>query len=139
MSDQTWLVALVAATGLHLGFQLTITLVTYPALLDTSDESWAGAHADHGRRITPVVGVVYGSLAVAVAGALVTDRSAGTVVAAVGAATAGLATALVAAPTHGRLGTGRTPALVRRLRAADLVRTAGAALALVGALVALAR
>ena len=45
-----------------------------------------------------------------------------------------LTTALVAAPTHGRLGRGRTDALVRRLLVADRVRLLGAIVCLAGAL-----
>ena len=47
--------------------------------------------------------------------------------------------ALVAAPTHGRLGAGRTDALARRLTRADLVRTAAALIGLTGALTAALR
>ena len=47
-----------------------------------------------------------------------------------------LTTALVAAPAHGRLGDGFDPVLMERLLRADRLRTAGAAWALTGALVA---
>ncbi|WP_341229176.1 hypothetical protein [Nocardioides salarius] len=56
----------------------------------------------------------------------------------VGVAVAIGATAVSAAPTHGRLGReGPTPALVRRLLLADRVRLAGAVVAAVGAVAAL--
>ncbi|MGQ2937213.1 MAG: hypothetical protein ACT6SA_12000, partial [Aeromicrobium sp.] len=49
-----------------------------------------------------------------------------------------LATASVAAPTHGRLGSdGPTPALLRRLARSDLARTAAAWTGLVLSLLAL--
>ncbi len=37
----SWQATLVAATMLHLGFQLTITVVTYPALADVAPDRWA--------------------------------------------------------------------------------------------------
>jgi len=49
-----------------------------------------------------------------------------------------LVTATAAAPTHGRLGRGRTPELVARLLVADRVRLGCAVLALAGAVVAAA-
>ncbi len=129
--------ALVAATCLHLGFQLTVTVVVYPALLRASD--WSRSHAEHTRRITPLVAVVYGSLVVAGVWALVASRSAATWVAVGGAAVAVLATALVAGPAHGRLSAGKDDRVVRRLLAADRVRTAAAVVAAVGALSGLLR
>jgi formate-dependent nitrite reductase membrane component NrfD len=132
-----WPVALLGATALHAGFQATVTLLVYPALVDVRDDRWTSAHALHSRRITPLVGIVYVVLAVACAGALLADLgSAGAWVAGVGAAGAALATATVAAPTHGRLSTGRTQPLVRRLLVADRVRLGCAVLALAGGLLA---
>ena len=130
------LTALLVTAAVHLGFQLTITVVAYPALLATSDADWRAAHAAHGRRITPLVAVVYAALGVTSLGALVTSPSPAVVVAASACAVAALSTAAVAAPTHGRLGEGRTPELVRRLTVADLVRTVAAAVAVVAAAVA---
>ena len=130
------LIALLVAAAVHLGFQLTITVVAYPALLSTSDTDWHAAHAAHGRRITPLVAAVYGALVVTALGALVTSPSPAVVVAASACAVAVLSTAAVAAPTHGRVGKGRTVELVGRLRVADVVRTAAAALAVVAAVVA---
>lgn len=129
-------IALLVATALHLGFQLTITVVAYPALLATSDAEWTAAHAAHGRRITPLVAVVYGALVVTAIGALITAPSPAVVVSASACAVAALSTAAVAAPTHGRLGDGRSAGLVRRLQAADFVRTAAAAVAVAAAVVA---
>jgi sugar phosphate isomerase/epimerase len=132
------LIALLVAAAVHLGFQLTITVVAYPALLATPDSEWRAAHAAHGRRITPLVAVVYGALVVTAVGALLTDPSPAVVVAASACAVAALSTAAVAAPTHGRLGDGRTAELVRRLTVADVVRTAAAVVAVVAAAVAVA-
>lgn len=130
------LTALLVAAAVHLGFQLTITLVAYPALLATPDPQWRAAHAAHGRRITPLVAVVYGALVVTAAGALVTSASPAVVVAAAASLVAVLSTAVVAAPTHGRLGEGRSAELVRRLTIADVVRTVAAVVAVVAAAVA---
>lgn len=129
------LVGLVAATALHTGFQLTVTLVVYPALARSPD--WAAAHRAHGRSITPVVAVVYGALVATGAWALGSvGADPGVLVSLAGSGTALLTTALVAAPTHGRLGRGRDARLVHRLVVADRVRTLGAAVGLVGALLA---
>lgn len=126
---------LLAASAAHAGFQVTVTVLVYPALLRA--EPFAPAHRRHSRAIAPVVAVVYGSLlaagAVRVAAGALDPAS---WVALGGAAVALLATALVAAPTHGRLAAGRTDRLARRLTRADLVRAAGAVTGLVGALAA---
>lgn len=133
MGDAAWIHALLAATGLHAGFQLTVTLVVYPALAGVPAADWSPAHDAHSRRIAPLVGLVYGAaLAAGVAGVLVTP-SGGTVTALVGTLAAILVTATSAAPTHGRLGRGRDEALVRRLLRADRLRCLAAVVALVGA------
>ena len=132
----TTALALVAGTGLHAGFQATVTLVVYPALLRTPPHDWARAHAAHSRAITPLVAVVYGAALVTCALALCREPVPGVWVSA-GATVAALAvTGLVAAPTHGRMAGGCTPALAARLRKADRWRLVGALVALGGALVA---
>ncbi len=131
-------ISLLVATAVHLGFQLTITLVAYPALLATDDAHWRAAHTAHGRRITPLVALVYGALVVTAVGALITARSPAVVAAALACAVAALSTAAVAAPTHGRLGEGRTAELVRRLQVADAVRTSAAIVAVLAAALAVA-
>ena len=129
---------LFATAALHLGFQLTVTLVVYPALADVAVDGWSSAHAAHSRRISFVVVLVYLPLLGVGLWALVAGPvGAGLLLAAAGAALSFLSTAAVAAPTHGRLGSGRTDALVGRLLAADRVRLLGAAVCLSGALVAL--
>jgi hypothetical protein len=125
---------LVAATAVHAGFQATVTVLVYPALVRTRDDDFPSAHDVHSRRITPLVAAVYGGLAVACGAALVAEpRTPGVRVAALGSAGAVLVTGVVAAPTHGRLGRGRTPELVSRLLVADRVRLACAVLAFGGA------
>lgn len=131
-----WTVSLVAATGLHAGFQATVTVLVYPALARVRAEDWAEAHDTHSRRITPLVAVVYASAVAASAGsAWRSPGSAGVRVAALGTAGAVLVTAAAAAPTHGRLARGRTPQLVTRLLVADRVRLGFAVLAFAGAIV----
>jgi len=134
-----WNVALLAATGVHAGFQATVTVLVYPALARVRVEDWSTAHDAHSRSITPLVAVVYGAAVVSAGGALrQSPGAAGVWVAALGTAGAVLVTATAAAPTHGRLGRGRTPELVARLLVADRVRLGCAVLALAGAVVAAA-
>ncbi len=125
-----------AATAAHAAFQLTVSALVYPALAATPAEQWSGVHAAHSRRITPVVGVVYLAVVVACVGALVQALSAAVVVAVALSAVALLVTATLAAPLHGRLGSGRRTDLVRRLLVVDRVRTAAAVGALLAALLA---
>ena len=125
-------VALLAAAAVHFGFQLTVTLVVYPALALAPD--WDRAHAAHTRSITPVVVIVYGALVLATGWAvLATWIDPWVLLAAAGAGAALLSTALVAGPTHGRLAGGRDPVLLRRLIVADRVRALGALVCIVGA------
>ena len=75
--------------------------------------SWSEVHGEHSRRITPLVILVYGGLLVPVLASLwhlVTEEVTwGPVVAVTGAGLAFAATALVAAPAHGRLARGWSP------------------------------
>ncbi len=129
--------ALVAASGLHTGFQVTVTAVVYPALARTDPREWAATHDAHGRSIVGVVVVVYAMLLATTVWALVTNQDNVWVwVAAAGAALAMGTTALVAGPTHGRLDAHPDPDLIRRLLAADRVRTLGALVSFAAALVA---
>lgn len=144
------LVALAVASALHLGFQLTVTMVVYPALARVDDAGWSAAHSRHSRAITPLVVLVYGTLVLAGTWAVSAlargDGGAGlggqTAVwvwlSVVGALLAMLTTAFVEAPLHGRLGRGRDQALVDRLLRGDRVRTVGAVLSCVGAVLAVA-
>lgn len=131
------LLALVAASAVHLGFQLTVTMVVYPALARVDGAHWADAHARHGRAITPLVVLTYGALVLSGAWALAVQwPDPWVIVSLVGAALSMLTTAFVAAPAHGRLGDGLDPVVMDRLLRADRLRAAGAVLAMVGALVA---
>jgi hypothetical protein len=125
-------VALLTATAVHVGFQLTVTILVYPVLFRAQD--WSSAHTAHRRAITPVVAVIYTALLAGAAWVLVDGMSgAGILIALAGIALALGVTAVVAAPLHGRLAHRREAALLRRLRVADLVRTLGAFGALSGA------
>ena len=129
--------ALLAAAALHLGFQLVVTAVVYPALVTTPVPDFPAAHTAHSRRITPVVAVVYGSLLLAWVWVALTGEVAPRLwTALAGSVLTAATTASVAAPTHARLGReGPRPELLRRLRRADAVRLVGAVVTLVGALV----
>lgn len=132
---QPWLLLLAAA---HLGFQLTVDLVVYPALGEVPDAGWKAAHEGHSRRITPVVAVIYPPLVLVLGWTVVAlPGEVGTWVVLAGGLLAVGATAAVAAPTHGRLATApavERPGLMRRLDRADRVRTVGALVCVVGAL-----
>ena len=130
-----WPVALVGATCLHAGFQLTVTLLVYPALARVGAAGFARAHDLHSRGIVPLVGLVYSLVVVAALGTVVT-RPTSLLAWAAGAASAVAlgTTAVRAAPLHGRLGQhGPEPALLRSLLRADRVRTVAAVLAVVPA------
>ncbi len=124
---------LVAAALLHLGFQLTVSTLVYPALTEVPSGEWSVAHTAHSRRIVPLVALTYALLFVALVWSLVAGPFTGwLVVAGAGALLTVVTTAVAAAPTHGRLGAGRDPVLLERLRRVDLVRLAGAVACTVG-------
>jgi hypothetical protein len=131
-----WSVALVVAAAAHLGFQLTVTLVVYPALAATPADAWADAHAAHSRRIAPLVGVLYAGVLVTAAGALLTTPTPATVVAAAAGAVAIGLTATRAGPLHVRLGRGREDGLLHSLLRVDRLRTLAALVALAAATLA---
>jgi hypothetical protein len=127
---------LLAAAALHLGFQLTVSMVVYPALADAPESAWREIHDAHSRRITPVVVIVYGLLVVACGWAVLAGPDGWTIVSVAAAAVAGLLTAFGAAPTHGRLGRGWSRELVHRLLLIDRGRTVAAVVCAVAAFLA---
>lgn len=131
-------VALAVVGALHAAFQLTVSVVVYPALASVAPGAFASAHDAHSRRIVLLVGPLYLAL-LAVGGWAVVADPRPLVLAAVGAhGLALVTTALVAAPTHGRLGSaGPSAALLRRLTVSDGVRTVAAVAGLVLSLLAL--
>jgi hypothetical protein len=138
-SPTTWLLLVAAA---HLGFQLTVAVVVYPALREVGDEGWPGAHARHSRRIAPLVGLLYVPLVLALAWAAASEPHAGgTWLALAGGALSVVTTPVLAAPMHGRLATvpaAERPELLGALGRADLIRTVGAVVCLAGAVLLLA-
>lgn len=134
MTSDTPDLALAAAAALHLGFQVVVTAVVYPAFRGVRPEDWPAHEAAHARRIGPVVAVVYSLLAGACIWVLVSGpEGLASWVALAGAAAAALATGLVAAPAHRRLGAERDPGVLRRLLLADRVRLAAATVTALGA------
>ncbi|MFC7489986.1 MULTISPECIES: hypothetical protein [unclassified Knoellia] len=128
---------LVLAAGAHLGFQLTVTLVVYPALADVSPDQWSRAHDAHSRRITPAVVLVYAGLLVAVLASLWSEPAVpANLAAAAGAGVCMALTAAAAAPLHSRLGHGHDALLVRRLLLVDRLRLLGALGCVVAAVLA---
>lgn len=124
---------MVVATAVHLGFQVTVTLIVYPALAATPASTWATAHAAHSRRIAPLVVVLYAALLASVAAALLERPDLGVIVSAVAVALTFGLTAAGAGPLHVRLRGARDDALLRRLLWVDRVRTLAALAALIAA------
>lgn len=134
IDDQTLVLLVLSAA--HLGFQLTVTGVVYPALARVSQADWPVAHAGHSRRIAWVVMPIYAALVGVIVWLLVTGPSGWQIVSILGALLSLLTTALFAAPLHGKLTPGPEPALVHRLLVIDRVRCVGAVICFVGALAA---
>ena len=127
--------AFALAAAVHAGFQLTVTVLVYPALAAVPAEQWTAAHSAHSRRITPLVGVAYAALVLTGGWYVVAGPD---VVGCVALLLAGLAlvvTAASSAPLHGRLASDdarlstRMPQLLRvdRLRCAAALAAAAAA------------
>lgn len=133
MSPET---ALLAVSGLHLGFQAVVTVVLYPMLASTRPDDWEAVHAAHSRRITYVVAPLYLVVAAACVWVLVAGPlTVWTLLALAGHAVAAGTTALFAAPSHGRLGRdGHSTRELRRLLTADRLRLAATVVAFAAAL-----
>jgi hypothetical protein len=131
-------IALVAAGGLHLGFQAVVTVVVYPMLASTGTDEWDDVHAAHSRRISHVVGPLYVAVAAACLWVIVDGPlTPWTLLSMAGHVIAAGTTAGIAAPSHGRLGRdGPSARELRHLLTADRVRLAGTVLAFGAALVA---
>ncbi len=128
--------ALTIAAALHLGFQLTVTMLVYPTLIRVDSAHWSLAHYRHSRGIAPLVVLTYGLLIAAGGWALITSYDAAVLVSVCGSGLSMLTTALVAAPAHTRLAAGPQPRQLRRLVRADRVRSVGAIICLGAALLA---
>ena len=136
MASSSSALVLLTASAVHLGFQLTVSVIVYPALADAPQARWPEVHEAHTRRITPVVVLVYGLLAVACGWAVLTGPDGWTTVSVAAAAVAGLLTAFGAAPAHGRLGRGWSRELLDRLLRIDRARAVAAAAGAVAAFLA---
>lgn len=129
-----WQTALLAATALHAGFQLTVSWLVYPALVRVPASTWRVEHDRHSRRIVPLVGVVYVAALAACTGVLLTGPSWTQWAALAATASAIGTTALAAAPLHGRLADSPDPDLLKRLLRADGVRAVAVVVAFAAAL-----
>lgn len=129
-------VGLVAATALHAGFQLVVTVLVYPAFRTVPVELWAGHHGRHTSRVTWLVVPVYGLLALAGVATMRSGPDAWQLVALGLLAGCVVVTATVAGPAHSRLAAGRDPVVLARLLVADRLRCVAAVLAGLAALVA---
>lgn len=129
----TWSLALVIATAAHLGFQLTITALVYPALLATPATTWVAVHTAHSRRIVPLVAVLYAALLVTAAATLLESATPAAIVAAVSITLTFGLTATAAVRLHARLRGGRDEVVLRQLITVDRLRTLLALTALIAA------
>lgn len=130
------LIALAVAAALHAGFQVTVTLLVYPALMRDGHD-WTARHAAHGRRIVPLVVVTYGALLLSVVWVVASGAgSVGTWVASGAFAVILTLTALGAAPRHGRLGRGFDPQVATALLRVDRWRCVLAVVVLAAAVTA---
>ena len=131
--------AFLVATAVYAGFQWCVQVVVYPQFAAVPAESFAAYEAAHQRRITPLVGVVFGLLVVAT-GWLAFGRDPRTpvtlvVIGAVLVVAVLALTAFAAVPQHRVLSDGWDASAARRLQRVDLARavvaTAAVALGLV--------
>lgn len=127
--------ALLTATAVHFGFQVTVTLLVYPALARVPAERWHRAHDAHSRAITGVVTLIYGALALSGGWALSSHAGVWTLIA-LAAMTATALSTVFAARVHARLGAEHDQRQIGLLLRIDRVRLATAAIALAAAILA---
>lgn len=113
----------VVTTALYAGFQATVRLLVYPQMTAVPDGAFAGYEASHQRRVTLLVGPLFGAVAVTTVVLLVAGVPRAPVLVS-GALFLGVlvVTALGAVPQHGRLAAGFDAAAHRRLLGWDAVR-----------------
>ncbi len=129
------------AAAAYAGFQLTVRFVVYPQFARVPGDASAAYEQAHQRLITPIVGLLFGALALATAALLWTSPWPVGLAAAVLFGGVLAATAFGAVPQHGRLARGFDEPAHRRLLAWDSTRVAlalaqlglGAAVLLTGA------
>ncbi len=125
--------AFALASALHVGFQVTVTALVYPALASRSAIDWPAAHARHTRAITPLVVVVYGAVVGTGVALVVSHPDVAGWASLVATAAALGVTAVGAGPLHGRMPE-RDDGDVARLLALDRWRCAAAVVGLVAIL-----
>jgi hypothetical protein len=125
----TLLLITAAAAWFMTGLGWMVQVVHYPLFAQVGAEGWARYHADHSRRITPIV---LPAMSVELGGAflvLLTRPEDVSVLLAALAFAAALSTWVVtglgAVPAHGRLAAGFDADVHRRLLRADRLRTVG--------------
>lgn len=114
------------AVGAYAGFQLTVNRVVYPQMAVAAGPDFARYEAGHQRRITPVVGLLFGAVAVTT-GLLLLDPTlprAATWTAAVLFALVLVVTWVGAVPQHAVLAGGFDAAAHARLMRWDALRLA---------------
>ncbi|WP_375502284.1 DUF1772 domain-containing protein [uncultured Jatrophihabitans sp.] len=130
MATNELLAAHLLATAAYAGFQLTVQVLVYRQFPAVPADAFPGYEAAHSRRITPLVGVLFGACALTTAALLAVRPEsvplAGIAVSAGLFATVLVVTGLLAVPEHRRLGAGFESVAFRRLLRADLVRTVAA-------------
>lgn len=124
------------ASAAHAGFQLTVTVLVYPALVEVGRAAWDTAHARHSRRIVPLVVLLYGALLATGAWTLAAGPGAWGWAALAATVGALATTAVGAAPIHGRL-SADSDDLRQRLLVVDRLRCAFAVAGAVAATLAL--
>jgi hypothetical protein len=129
VSDEAWWQLLLLAAGAHVGLQLVVHLVVYPALADAGAGGPASAragHERHVRRMSVAVAPVYGLLVVGAAAVVLADPSVLSAAAAAVVLGTLAVTGLLAVPAHEGIAGTDDPAvragLHRRLARADLAR-----------------
>lgn len=118
------------ATAAYAGFQSTVQVLVYRQFPAVPADAFPAYEAEHSRRITPLVGVLFAGCAVSTVLLFVLRPQgvplAGIVVSAALFAVVLGATALLAVPEHRQLGIGFRPDAFYRLLRADLIRTGAA-------------
>lgn len=122
MSHGHLALAYALAAAAYAGFQLTIRCVVYPQFARVPAAVFPPFEQAHQRLVTPLVGVLFGALALTTAGLLVVGPRGHGVAAALLFGALLAVTGLGAVPEHGRLARGFEPAAYRRLLRWDGLR-----------------
>ena len=124
------LAAHLLTTAAYAGFQWTVQVLVYRQFPGVPAAAFPGYEAAHSRRISPLVGVLFGACAVTTVALLAVRPQHVALLGVVGSAVLFAivlaATAALAVPEHRRLGDGFDASAYRRLLRADLVRTVAA-------------